>query len=179
MSTLTGQSLLQPLQARQRSSASLTASFCQPSSIGLALQHLEQQAGAAARRVLLLARRHVARAHRRRRLCRRHSPTPTQRSVARGRSCRRRPGYSKVRRRARRLVVGAEPQVLGRADRGRRPCPGSSCRPGSQIALNSRKALHQLGPEHLRQQLAARLPVAVLARERAAVAARRGRPPRR
>ena len=41
---------------------------------------------------------------------------------------------------------------------------------GSQADLNSPNALHQFGPEHFGQQRAARLPVAVLAGKRAAVA---------
>ena len=55
---------LQPLQARQRSSASRTSSLFQPSRDRLAAQHLEEQPRAAARGVLLLARDHEARAHR-------------------------------------------------------------------------------------------------------------------
>ena len=48
--------------------------------------------------------------------------------------------------------------------------PGFSLLSGSQIDLNSPKRRHQLRAEHLRQQRAARLAVAVLAGNRAAVA---------
>ena len=63
MSTLTGHSLLHALQARQKSSASLDR--LGPPAVGnvLALGHLEQEAGAAARGIGFLAGRAVARAH--------------------------------------------------------------------------------------------------------------------
>ena len=51
-----------------------------------------------------------------------------------------------------------------------RPCCGFIRLSGSHADLNSRNACINSGPEHLRQQRAARLAVAVLAGERAAVA---------
>ena len=63
MSTLTGQSLLQPLQARQRSSASRTASLRQPPLNGFAFDHLEQQAGPTAGGIFFLVRGAEARTH--------------------------------------------------------------------------------------------------------------------
>ena len=63
MSVCVGQSLRQPLQARHQSSASFTSSLCQPSVITSPRSISAQQPRAAARRVALLARGAVARAH--------------------------------------------------------------------------------------------------------------------
>ena len=63
MSTPTGQSRLQPLHDRHRSSASATSADRHPSWITCAVRHLEQQPGAAAGGVHLLARGPEARAH--------------------------------------------------------------------------------------------------------------------
>ena len=175
MSTPVGHSDLQLLQERHRSSASFTASLLKPSVMHLALQHLEQQPRAAARRVLLVAGRHVGRAHRpavglaalphadaahaprRRRL-----PSPGTRNASHL-------GRVVLRRRAGARRGGTALITL----------PGFIRLPGSQTPLNCAERLHQLGAVHPRQQLAARLPVAVLAGERAAVARRRGPRPRR
>ena len=64
MSTFVGHSDLHALHERHRSSERLTYSLFQRVGDHLALQHLEQHARAPARAVLLLERRHVARAHR-------------------------------------------------------------------------------------------------------------------
>ena len=172
MSTLTGQSLLQPLHARHRSSASFTCSSLPAAGERIALEHLEQQARAAARRVLLLARDPVARAHRA--------------AIVRGGTRRRRRSGASPRRSCRRsfgkresasatcgrVVAGAEAQVLVDAvrvdDLARVHLP---VRIPDRLELAER--LDQLRAEHLRQELASRLAVAVLARERAAVATRR------
>ena len=67
MSTLTGQSALQPLQARHRSRACRTSVLRQPSAIAppraCAVEHLEQQPRPATGGVLLLLGDHVRRAH--------------------------------------------------------------------------------------------------------------------
>ena len=63
MSTLTGQSLLQPLQARHRLERVLDR-IAAPAVVDRpAVQHLEQQPGAAPRGVFLLVGHEVARAH--------------------------------------------------------------------------------------------------------------------
>ena len=63
MSTVTGQSLVQPLQARQRSSASCTSRRARSRRARSPFSISKSSSRAAARRVLLLARDHEARAH--------------------------------------------------------------------------------------------------------------------
>ena len=68
-----------------------------------------------------------------------------------------------------RLVVRAQPQILGRqvgVDHFVRIHPVV----GIPRRLEFAESLHQFRPEHFRQQRAARLPVAMLAGKRAAVA---------
>jgi hypothetical protein len=132
----------------------------------LPVQHLEQQAGAPARRVHLLARDHVTRAHR---------PALGAAALADAEAALRRrreaPAVAReteVRLDPPRAVGGPEPQV-----RVERVGLDQLVRVQLEVRVPDRlelaECLHELRPEHLRQQLGVRLPVAVLARERAAV----------
>ena len=143
----------------------------------LAPQHLEEQARAAARRVLLLAGRAEARAHRAAVV----APALAHADAAerRAREVAAVLREAEDRRAARRARQPARGAGSPRWDSGPRAFPDSSGPSGSQMRLNSRNASISSGPEHLRQQLRARLPVAVLAGERSAVARRRGPRPRR
>ena len=132
----------------------------------IALQHLEQQAGAAARRVLLLAGGVEARAHRQ--AAEVAALGHPEAALDRGRERPAVVGVGKVGGQCRGAVVRAEPEALVELDvadqavrvhlRVRVPDP-----------LEVTECRHQLGAEHLRQQLGAAVALAVLARERAAV----------
>ena len=166
MSTLTGQSFVQPLHARQRSSASITSSDCQPSVMTSPFEHLEQETRAAAGRVHLLARRHEGRAH---------DVDPAGRAAladadaadGRVREVAVVARVGELDRRPPRLVVGAEAEVLVDAvrldDLARVHLPV-----GIPDRLELLERADELVAEHLRQELRARLAVAVLARQRAA-----------
>ena len=166
MSTFAGHSDLHALQDRHRSSDCLTCSSFQPLPHDLALEQLEQHVRAAARAVLFLERHHVARAHR---------PGIVLAALAQADAPEHRPleGSLVVRKRELRRgplrrVVGAEPEVLGRQigvdDLAR---VHLAVRIPDRLELAERA--HDLVAEHLRQQRAARLAVAVLARQRPAV----------
>ena len=165
MSTSVGQSFVQPLQARQRSSASSTSAERQPSVTRLAVEHLVQQPRAAAGRVHLLARRDEARAH--------HVHAVGLAAAADADAADRRvadlavilrvgEGDARPGRRARELEVGVERARVDDLARVHLPV-------GVPDPLELAERLHELVAEHAREQLGARLPVAVLARERAAV----------
>ncbi len=97
----------------------------------------------------------------------RQAPTPTQRSVAFA-SDPLSSGNRKMRLDRPRMIVGAEPQIgvrLTRVDE----LAGVHLVVGIPQALELAERSHQLGAEHLRQQRAARLAVAVLPRNRSAV----------
>ena len=166
MSTPTGQSLLHPLHARQRSSARRTSSLFHPPRDRLAGEHLEEQARPAARRVLLLAGRHVAGAHR----PARRPPALADADAAKQRA-REVPSVLPVRelgRRRRRRAADRLAQVLG--DRvSVHDLAGVHPPLGIPDLLEPPERFDQLRPVHLREQLRARLSVAVLSRERPAV----------
>ena len=132
------------------------------------LQHLEQQVRAAARAVLLLERGHVARAHR---------AAVVLAAFAEADAAQRRPSRATRRRPGTGSACPAEAARSRRRGGGFRwagsasiSLPGFIALPRIPDRLELAKGLHQLRPEHLRQQRTARLAVAVLARERAAVA---------
>src|SRR2546423_5674241 len=131
----------------------------------LAVLHLPKQPRAPARRVLFLARDHVARTH--------HAALRVP-AVADADAAKRRVLEAavvllirEVGLQLRRRVVGAETEVVRdpvRVD----DLAGIHLPAGIPDRLDLAERLDQLGPEHLRQQLCARLAVAVLARQRAA-----------
>ena len=180
MSTLAGQSVLQPLQARHRSRASRTsvgAPAVGDRAVAVAVEHLEQQPGAAAGGVLLLAGDLVGRAHHGAAvvlvlaaLADPDAAVARPAGTSRRRRGRRRTAARSAAGPSRRRAAGA-----GRAGGVRRPCRGSSGPAGSKSALTSSNRRDDLVAEHPRQQLAAGLPVAVLAGQRAAVGRRPGR----
>ena len=132
-----------------------------------ALQQLPQQMRAAARGVLLLARDHVARAHRAALVLAARADT----DAAQRRAGEAEPwssGNRKCVSGCGRLVVGAETQVSC-GWRASISLPGFILRSRIPERLELAERLHQLLAEHLRQQRGARLAVAVLAGERAAV----------
>ena len=137
MSTPVGQSRAQPLQDRQRSSASSTAGSVTAQVPGDdVLQHPRAAAGG----VLLLAGGHVGRAH--------HSPA---RRCCRRRTCRRRCSGAPRRTRSReRPGVGADarPQRRPSSGSGSTSTPGLSRLPGSSIALDPPHQRHRLGGVH-------------------------------
>ena len=167
MSTFVGHSDLHALHDRHRSSERLTYSLFHVVGHDLALEHLEQHVRPAARAVLLLERRHVARAHRAVVVLAALANADAAERRLRERSVVVR--ELEVRAGILGLVVGAETQVL----RGRVRVD-QLARVHLVVRVPDRLELaecpHQLGAEHLRQQRAARLSIAVLARDRAAVA---------
>jgi hypothetical protein len=133
----------------------------------LALEHLEQQAGAAPGGVLLLAGHHVARAHRAAALAAALANShAAQGGVGEALLVGREPeGGGQPQRR----VAGAEAQVLVQpvgVDQLARVHP--ALRVPDRLELG--EGGHQLGAEHPGQQLGPGLAVAVLARQRPAVA---------
>ncbi len=135
MSTPTGQSRLQPLQDRHRSSASATSGERQPSSITLAGGHLEQQPGPPAGGVLLLAGGPVAGAH--------HAAVRGD-ALAHAEAAPGGPGERAAvvregQRAARRASWAARRKRAGprRGGPGAPPGRGSSGRPGPRSPLNS------------------------------------------
>ena len=134
----------------------------------IAAHDLDQQAGTATGRVLLVARRHVAGAH--------HAavgppalPDPDAALGRRGEAAavvRER----EHRRRPRRGGSRARDAGPGPAAAGPRPCRGSCGRRGSQMDLNSRNASTSSGPNIFGSSSARALAVAVLARQRSPVA---------
>ena len=171
MSTLTGHSLLQALQERHRSSDSFTASLRQPPLEHLALHQLPQQVRAATGRVQLFPGSHEARAHGRG-ICLAAGAYAYAPQGRRGRASRRLPAKGKVCLRLPRFVVRAQAQVfmrLVRVDELARVHLAVRVPQAFELA----EGLHEFGPEHLSQQRAARLPVPMLARERAAACASR------
>ena len=137
MSTLSGHSLLHALHIRQRSRISCSRSSPSAARGSGSAERLDQRVGAAARRVLLLARGHVRRAH-----------DAGRRSCGRRRcSCSGRPpprippttpkssGSQRAGRRQRGVA-----QVVGHRRRRRRSCPGSAGCRGSNSALTLRIA---------------------------------------
>ena len=132
----------------------------------LALEHLEQHVRAAARAVLLFERRHVARAHGAVvALAALAHPDAAQRGLGEGAAV---IGELEVCGRVERVEVGAKPQVFGRLVRVDQ-LVGIQLVPRIPDRLELAEPFHQLRTEHLGQQRAARLPVAVLARDRSAV----------
>ena len=133
----------------------------------VALEHLEEQVGAAPGRVHLLLGDHVAGAHRPRVLL--AALADADAALGRVGEAAVVVGELEVRLDLGRVVGRAEPEVLARQIRGRPPCAGSSCcRVPDRLELA--EGPDQLGPEHLGQERRLRLAVAVLARDRAAVA---------
>jgi len=132
-----------------------------PSAIeGIALQHLEEQVRAAARRVRLFARGAIARTHR---------PAVVAAAIADADTADRAereaaviPRKAELRRRLWRMVVGAEPQILIDAVR-RDDLAGIHPAVGVPDALEFAERLDQFRSEHLRQELCLRLPVPMLA----------------
>src|ERR1019366_9229276 len=113
MSTFTGHSPLHPLQARQRSSESLTASLFQSAGMTWPSDTSKSsRARPAARGVLFLARDHEARTHR----APVHAPAFADADAASDRAVDAAVivGKLKVRRWRPLLEVGAESEVLGR-----------------------------------------------------------------
>ena len=172
MSVCVGQSLRQPLQARHISSASFTSSLCQPSVITSPRSISFSSRAAAARRVALLPRRAVARAHGaalgRAALAHADAALGGAREAV---ALVAEEGHA--RRERHRLVVGplrAGARPRGRPRPARRPaCPGFIRPSGSQMRLNSRNAAISSGPYMSGRNSARALAVAVLARQRAAV----------
>ena len=173
MSTLTGQSLLHPLQARQRSSASRTAFERQPSLIvespwpsSISNSSRDRPRG----RVLFVHRRLVGGAHHHAVL------VAVLAALADADAARRRHrervvvvGIAEVRRAlVVRGPVAAEPQVLVERG-GRDDLAGVHLVLWVEDRLQLAERAHDDVAEHDRQQLAAALAVAVLAGERAAV----------
>ena len=167
MSTPVGQSDAQPLQARQRSSASATAGSAKPAdqrAVDRLLQHPRRGRGWSPSR----------------RGSRGRTGTSRRWSTAR-RTCRRRCSGAPRRRGCRRRAASRSSGATGSRGRtGRRSAssgagstrlPGLSRLSGSQIALTAAKSAQRLRVVHQRQQLGAGPAVAVLARQRAAVVA--------
>ena len=132
----------------------------------IALQHLEQHPCAAACRVLLLARDTIAGAHRAALLSPALADADTPRR--REREAAAIVGILKVRRERRRPVRRAEPEILIDPVRTH-DLAGIHLSVRIPDGLELAERLDELGPEHLREKLRARLAVAMLAREGAAV----------
>ena len=169
MSTPVGQSREQPLQDRQRSRASCTSGERQPFDRPAGRQHLLQHAGPAAGGVLLLAGRRPGRAH--------HAAGALQVGPALAHAGAAVHGGREVAA----VVRIGQRQPLPPAGRGGHPDvvvePGRADQDtGVEHVVRVEQRLDLLeradggGGVHQRQQLAARPAVAVLARQRAAVA---------
>ena len=169
MSTLTGQSPLQPLQDRHRSRASLT-SFAFPAVVDdLAVHHLEEHPGPAARGILFVPRHHVAGTHR--------SVFFTP-AGADADASQRRAGEAvlvsqigKMGLGLRRIVVRAEAQIVGDPI-GRAfeidEFPGVHAIGWIPDSLELGERLHQFRTEHFGQEFTASLAVAMFAGRHAA-----------
>ncbi len=164
MSTLVGHSLLQARHSRQRSRASMNGRGVEAGGPELATHRQAQHVGPSARRVRLVARGHVGRAHR---ALARLAAQPDAAAVL-DRAPEAAVGAEvEEGHRLRRAVSGAEAQVRG--DRRRVDDPS-----GIEDALRVEGPLHlaerlvERRAEHLLVEGAAHQAVAVLARERAA-----------
>src|SRR6059058_504266 len=165
MSTLTGQSFVQPLHARQRSSASITSSDCQPP-VMTSPSSISNRRRVRPRVECISSRGHEGRAH---------DVDPARRAaLADADAAEGRVGevaavlrIAELDLRSPRLVVRAEPEVLVDA-----VWPDDLARVHLPVRVPDRlelfEGVDQVVAEHLREELRPRLAVAVLAREGAA-----------